>query len=225
MRIDLKRLTAIGLVSVTVLLAGVIAEAALFSRDNIVAHGPELQIQDPETFDAKAAIEAGEIPYLIPAFPSITTWPYEEVVSSTIRADDQRPVAQLKDAPGALGEDVGVFYRVDPNSDTVREMVEEGSAAYSPIAAIRYRGAGETVYVVTIKPTPAVGERKLLLGGRTIPLANGIDAYYEPGVPMYDDKALNTLAFERYGLIVLVASESLSPSELADYAADVTIEQ
>ncbi len=186
-----------------------VAAATLLTAGTVTAASMLLKVRDPETPVGPPGPSGIVPPRLMP--PANTDcyrdWPSGAVVT----AKDGRPIAQLAEVPGRLGEAVAACL---PD-----QRPAEMPLSYAVLATIRYTGGGHTVSVSTARPSPEAAKLEQSLGDRTVKLADGSKAWANTdmrnGLP-------NQIVLVRGDLIITVASD-LSLEEIMALAEQVVV--
>src|SRR5690242_8446355 len=93
---------------------------------------------------------------------------YQPTTAKVITTPDGRSVAQLAHPPGELTQSLAVTIPAKGNEDKdAPQPPSIDGFAWRVLASIKYSGNGQTVYVTTVRPSPSLRSKTLLLGDPT----------------------------------------------------------
>ncbi len=157
-------------------------------------------------------------PMLPPATPDCAPRP----ISSPINAPDGRPVAQLSRVPSTLSQSVAATFppcAVPRRAPSVPQAPESERISFRILTVVRYEGSEGTVFVSTVRPSPAALSQGLDLGNPAGTLPDGCPAW---SIGVTGECAQNHVRWLKDGLIITVASD-MSVDRLKALAADVVL--
>ncbi|MFN8513645.1 MAG: hypothetical protein U0841_13875 [Chloroflexia bacterium] len=156
----------------------------------------------------------GSAPIVAPVLPPDCAVPYLTADPATTAQETGRALAYLPQPPAELSDsiEVGLLPTSPPLPATTIAMRTH--------AVARYQGGGHTLLIALDEPSAALAtQHEIMLGDRTIQLANGRDAWisYQPNLRLG-----NMVAWVSEGYIVIAASDL--PAELvATLAGQVVV--
>lgn len=128
---------------------------------------------------------------------------YQPTTAKVITAPDGRSVAQLAYPPGELTQSLAITIPAKGNEDKdAPQPPSIDGFAWKVLASIKYIGNSQTVYVTTVRPSPSLRSKTLLLGDPTT-LGNGEKAWTSHA----SDAPLSQVIITRGNLLISVAGD------------------
>lgn len=145
------------------------------------------------------------------------------VSSGDIKAEDGRTVAQLASAPPNLSQSVAATFppcaATGPSAQAPVQAADVAGLSFRILSVVRYQGSTDAVLVSAARPSTAALGRKLILGTATEgTLPDQSTTWALSGL-----QPANQVRWMKDGLIITVASDTLSLDQLQALASTVVV--
>jgi hypothetical protein len=176
----------------------------------LVAASSVLRVQRPEDGGARDATSDVLVPPLLPPPGALVYW---RVDPPTAAQETGRALAYLPQPPTGLDEPVEVAL-------PALSALSEGEVAIRTNALVHYQGGGHSVFIALDEASATIAQQqRLLLGQRTVQLADGREAWASFR-PQWPESNVVTTAMDRF--LVVVASDLPAPM-VQSLAGQVTL--